>query len=545
MMELDNLGLEFKIMKLGKYEEYLSDLFSDRSLFMPGQDLNSNLQMKFSITPDNARKIVQRAVSNGIIRSSAPITFGKKQYVYFNVQSQLSKRTVTIICKKFRPPLYRLISLIDIGGGITSYYEALKITASPLENSKTKVNTLDELLAVLKDLELVEDVTDKVSGIKYIIDFQYQEESESLMAKHFSKMNLDSLFIPDILSWLKKHNLIDNNNVLYRNKSTPSRGAKQNNLVWDAVSYTRTTGLGSENYKESDTDKKTLVVLDVVINRPYSEIDLQGFYSRIQMVLSSVKTGKRKILPIVVFQETSDSVLAKLNGLGFLNINLGTIYGEKIYETINRLKIIKSEQLSSIVSGEDLVQNIEVVLSTLRDTGQETNLGNLKGDLFEALLYPLLKQLYPGSELEQGKLLTEHKDNNEKEYYEYDFILRSSAYSEFVIVEAKGYKSTRIIKLGDKNTKNTLKWFFEKTLPFAKRQYKKGNTLDNYQVKGSYITTAKFEESALDWMEKLKDSKIKPSQMDIFYDGDGLIKLLEMKGLKKVKEILKKYYLES
>lgn len=525
-------------VNLDKYEEYLSNLFSDQSLFMAGQELNSKLQTKFSdLTPAYARKIVQRAVINKVIKSSAPITFGKNQYVYFNNKSKLSKNTIKTISKIFRPPIYRLLSLIDIGDGITSYYEALKITASPLGDSKSKVNTLDELLMLLKEMNLVE-VTDKF-GIKYIIDADYQAELEKLILKHFSRMKIDALFVLDILIWLRKHNLIDNNMFLYRNKSTPSRGVKHNNLAWDAVSYTGTTGLGSGNYKESDIDKKTLVVLDVVVSRAYSEVDLDGFYSRIQIVLNSVKTGKRKVLPIVVFQEADKSVLTKMNGLGFFNINLGTIYGERIYETIDKLKLIKTEQISSKVNKEILVQNIEEVLSTFRDIGQETNLENIKGDLFEALLYPLIKALYPNAELNQNKEL---KENNEK--YEYDFILRALAYSEYVIIEAKGYKSTKTIKLGDAKTKNTLMWFFRKTFPFAqKRLQKYSDPAYNFQFKGSYITTAKFEKSALDWIEQMKNSKIKPSQMDIAYDGVGLTKLLELKGLNHEKKIIEKYYL--
>ena len=145
-------------MSLNAYEAFLTKLFSDDSRFLVGEELSSLLQKKFNITSDNSRKVIQRAVTKGIIKSSAPLTFGKKQYLYMATKTGLSKEVVKRITKEHRPPIYRLLWLLDLNNGIISYYEALKVTASPLAESTTKVSTLGDIVSVLKKINLIEQI---------------------------------------------------------------------------------------------------------------------------------------------------------------------------------------------------------------------------------------------------------------------------------------------------------------------------------------------------------------------------------------------------
>ncbi|NMA31771.1 MAG: hypothetical protein GX941_08225, partial [Candidatus Methanofastidiosa archaeon] len=206
---------------LNKYDKFLINIFSDGTKYFAGKGLSDLLQKEFNITADNSRKIIQRAVAKGVIQSSSPLTFGKGQYIYFGKNKKLNKKIVIEITKQYRPPVYRLLSLLDLNEGILSYYEALKVTSSPLEKSSTKVSTLEEIISDLKKMKLIDDITDQLE-VKYLIDSNKVNEKERLMKKHYTKMYLDSVFISDILIWLRKHNLIDNENVRFRNKTNPS-----------------------------------------------------------------------------------------------------------------------------------------------------------------------------------------------------------------------------------------------------------------------------------------------------------------------------------
>jgi len=64
-----------------KYNFFLSQHL-EKHLFDSGINLNQKLVERFDISIENARQILKRAVSQKAIKSSAPYTFGKKQYIY-------------------------------------------------------------------------------------------------------------------------------------------------------------------------------------------------------------------------------------------------------------------------------------------------------------------------------------------------------------------------------------------------------------------------------------------------------------------------------
>lgn len=528
-------------MTLNDYDRYLTELFKGAQSFFVIDELVIKLKEEFGVTDTNAKKIVQRAVSKKTIKSSSPFTFGKGRYIYFGLKSLLNKEAILRISKIHRPPLFRLISLLDVNDGIISAYEGLKVTASPIEKSSTKVSNLKELLQILLDLRIIEE-RDK-NGVKYYIYTNIDEdEANEKIERYYQDMVIDSIFLPDILRWLQKRNLIDNKNVVFRNKKKPQFGAVHNNLVWDAFAYTGTTGIHNK-FEENCDDKKTLVVLDVLLNRDYTEFDLQGFYERIQIARNSVKSNLRKILPVIVLKNDDGAVAKSIHKLGFLSLGIAAVYGEKVYEIMKDLQFIKAQEFITLDNAEAFVDTIGNSLSNLQKAGQETNLQNIKGDLFESLMYPLLSMIYTNSNIEPGKILRRKDKEGTKEYYEYDYIVTSSTQEEIVIFELKGYKSTTEIRIGDSETKNTIRWFFRKTLPFAQDLLM--NPINDYPIKGCYITTAKFEEKALKLLETINGSKLKPTQLDVYYDGEKLVRLLEEKGLKKVVKIIKKYYLEK
>lgn len=503
------------------------------------------LQEKFGVTTSNARKIVSRACSAGIMASSRPVTFGNGQYVYFKKNSTLNTNVIKEITKNNRPPVYHLLTLLESNNGIISYYEGLKITASPIKKEKEKSNTLDEIIAMLESLKIVELTRDK--GITYIILSNKKNDSIHLMKQHRNKMIIDCMLIPDIKNWLVKHNIIDNKNIVFRNKNLLTKGAEHNNYIWDAYAYTNTTGYNTllENSSERDS-KKTLVVLDIVVNRKYTSSDVQGFLRRVQAVRSSAKT-ERKVLPIVVYQEITPHAYSQIKSLGFIMLNLGSIYGSNIYPIIQSVKDIKDSMLyENHIFTEDIVNNVDFTLSTIEHSGQNENLGNMKGDLFEALMYPVIKRMHPDASIEQGVILKrKNPDDGTIKNYEYDIIVRDYNAKEIIVYEFKGRNSNIEIQLKPFDKPNTVKWFFNNTLVFAREELQKG-IQHPLPVKGCYITTAKFSEEALEVLEKLnKHQNVKPTSFNVYYDGEKLVQLLTDIKQHHIINVLKKYYVKQ
>ena len=520
------------------YNSFLKDSLSF-NLYLSAADLSEKLVNRFSISSEYARKILSRAVKANIIKSSDPYTFGKNQFVYMDNGYILNKESIKIVCKISRPPIYRLLEIMDKNKGVISFYEALKITSSPLEKSSTKVTSLEDILSLLSKLNLIYQASYK--NIAFII---YRDEGEKLneilenvkMENHFAKMVTDSCVMPDILRWLGNSNLINNTNNIYRNKKTPHIGAKHNNLVWDAFAYTKTTGINTTLGAKADTlDKQTLVVLDVILSQEYLEENLDGFYDRIQINRNSVKTNTRKILPIIIYKSCSDYTRNKINKLGFMAFDISSIFGTRIYEILN-----KTEELNTLLQGDDIEKTVGNILKTIRNAGQEDALKDLKGTLFEFLMYPLLSSIYPASKIIRGKTLTALDSQGRKEYYEYDYIIESGNPEETTFVELKGYNSAATISLGDYEKKSTLKWFFARTLPFAIKQYKNKNPEVN--AKALYITSANFWEDGKKYLQSLSTGKLKPSLLNIAYDRDDLLELLNQRGFTNEIKIIETFY---
>ncbi|MDM1455826.1 hypothetical protein HX045_03120 [Myroides odoratimimus] len=532
-----------------RYNEFLEKLL-DEQLYLVASDVIKHLIDKFNVLPENARKIIGRAVKQECIKSSAPYTFGKKQFAYLSVEHSLTKNDIKKISKENRPPIYRLLELMDQNGGIVSYYEALKITASPVEKSSTKVDSLEDILTFLMKLDIVQKTTDN-NGVGFVIykdaaDTGLPEELlrdtlEIMTRQHYDKMIADCILLPDILNWLRRSNIIDSEKVIYRNKTTPHRGGIHNNLVWDAFGYSSTTGIKTVAKKgENLIDKKTLVVLDVVLSHEYLDIHLDAFISRMQINVNSVKEEQRKVLPIIVYASSSIETINKMRKYGIITFDIGYVFGNRIYEVLNDIGQLPI--LESVNSG-DVDKVIEKMLDSISSSGQDDALKALKGTLFEYLMYPLLKTIFPNAIIERNKTLIEKTKEGKRYNYEYDYIIQNNTPKELIFVELKGYRANAIIDVGDWETKNTLKWFFNRTLPFAMREHKAMKE-EGIVSKAIYITSANFSDEGRLLIEEYNKSSFKSRLLDVGYDREPLLSLLREYEFESEIKIIDKFYKE-
>lgn len=522
---------------MNEYEKYISGRLLKLDYIL-GKDLNTLLQKKFGVKSDNARKIIERAATAKIVKASA-VSFGNRQYSYIHPEKRFTKEIILKITKTNRPPLYRLIMMLDFYKGILPYHVAMKVCATPLKSENTKSDSIAKLVSEMELLEYGIQYKDP-TGSKFIVYPLLHDKAEVLAKLEMQSMAVDAAFIPDVLRALRKYNIIDNDKVLYRSKGAPEKGITQNNFVWDAIAYTRTTGINEIRSSEANTfDKQTMVALDIVVNRDYKDEDLQGFVARIQAIQSAVKTGKRKVLPIVVYAKTTTKILIhRIRKLGFLCFDLGSIYGSKVYEIVKHVNDVKTADWSDYFEIDNIV---EKTLRVMQDAGQEDNLSNIKGDLFESLMYPLFKLIFSDATIEPGGKL-KSKETGPKEY-EYDYIITSARLNEVLVIELKGFASSNYISLGDYQTQNTIKWFFGNTFPFAQKILKARHPND--KITACYITTASFKEDGVAFLNSIGQGKLRPNDLDTWYDGEKLMRLLDKYKLKKTSQIIKRYYIKE
>lgn len=532
-----------KISVKNKHDDFLIDYLHEKKFLVSGE-LGTALSEKFGVTDVYARKIIERSVRKEFIKSSMPITFSRGQYAYFSIHERMTLDIIKQIAKLYRPPLYRLIESLVQNSGIISYYEAIKITASPVKRSSSKVDNLTDLIELLRINNFIYLAVD-MHNVTYIVLSSAKDSEERLVKEHYNKMFVDSLFVKDVLDWLTKSNLILSADSRYRNKNTPDRGAEHNNVLWDAFGYTKATGLHSYSVPvESGTEKQTLVALDIVMSREYTQLDLDGFISRVQININSVKTGVRKIIPVIIYKSCPQFLLKKIKALGCLCYDIGSIYGSNIFSILENMSKLQFSQ--NLERYDEFGKTIEETLTAIKNSGQEDQLRAIKGTLFEVMIYQILRHRYPSAEITPNFYYSQEKLNKqtskiEKIGFEYDYVIRSSNPKEILVVELKGYHSEYEIPLGTYETKNSVRWFFNRTLPFIKQRYQ-ADIDYGYSFKGAYLTSSKFEKEAIEHLTGLNDGHFRAVNLEVFYDRAKLIELMKSNDFSSLIAIIDKFY---
>lgn len=538
---------------MNKYNDFITKLFHDNSNNVYSAiELNGLISEEFKVTNNYARQLINRATRDNIIKSSAPFSFSKGQYYYMHPSKSVSLESLKHICQKYRKPLFRLLTLLEINGGVVSLYEARKITSTPIGNEeKYKTISLKSDLHKLREAEFITITTDKETKEQFIIYNSMEPISSQLISNHMENMKEDTLLTLDILRWLSNHGFVTGRPT-YRRKDNPSLGAILNDFLFDAYSFSKTSGYHNKG-KGNPEEKSVIVVLDILLYRNYSDIDLHSFYDRIQMLRNSTQktTDQRKVIPIIFYLDIDDETKKQIRNLNILNFSIESILGiqvRKILSNIQSLRRLIQENYN--INEKDslaIIKTIQDSLVFIEESGQSDNLLNLKGDMFETLMFTVLSNMFINATVEHSVLI-KNPDEPKKQPYEYDIIIKGR--KEIIIIELKGLKNSTIINLGTNKEPNTLLWFFGKTFPIAKKYYEHNSELDKSSIKGCYITSANFSKESIEKLNEINNTKVKPKLLDTFYDRKKLLKLLkEHPNLEDLREstgfikTLEKYYL--
>ena len=163
----------------------------------------------------------------------------------------------------------------------------------------------------------------------------------------------------------------------------------------------------------------------------------------------------------------------------------------------------------------------------------------MKGDLFELLMSTVISEIYNIKDVIIKK-------NYKLKDLQYDFVVQTK--TEIIVIEVKGYKKDKKIPLGyfdkkkQKPQRESVKWFFNYTFDIFKNNYMGGPEHHNLDVRACYITTSKFDPIAIKYLENLNRGKLKPTNLNLFYDRDQLINLLGENKLYDEIKIINNYF---
>ena len=516
------------------YKNRILDILKSNDRAMLSSELQEALSLCYpNLKSDNARKQLQLCKeSDGIYKSKIKFEHGQLAYDYIPLGIG-SPRFKDLVLQR-KPLLSRVINRLRENNGVISYGEISKLCGCPITKSSSKTKSIEN---VIEELGMVLELRkQEYKGYHFVVNGIMDEKFlRNACNKIIEDAWLDCKFIPSVLVWLQKANIMSEK-PKYRNKNNPLKFREFNNLLWDAYGYSKATGFLHRNTAENDKFVPTFLEVKLYSIMTYD--DVMGFYERVQIVINKAKSGKNNILPIIVTRTVEKEAERVIKNLGILHFNIAAIFGEHIFEVMNDVRKINFfEALKSEDKPKDIKEAISNVLTKIDNSGQNVNLGNIKGELFERIICDVSGQIF-------NRRTDMIKPSFKFGDYEYDILIETD--KEYIVVEVKGWKSTSIIPWGEydastgKPEKETLKWFFDHKLPLIKKHLKE-NYNKQKPVKACYITTAKFEYKGEEEMKKIK--KLVSNEIGLYYDGEALIKYLKEKGAKRDAEIIEKFYI--
>lgn len=485
------------------------------------------LQQYPTLTTNNCRKIIHNALSHNMISSSSPITFSNNQYAYFSTESPLGYEVLSNSIKKYKQALHRVIFALERHRGIITYLDALKISGATLAATSHSIS-FESIIKELKLLQIADIHT--IHNTKYIAQKKKGIDSSEIENLHNDLKNTNLLLFLS-LNWLIHSNLIDSKQLCYMGESNDYNGIERNNELWDAFGFSNVSGLRSGN-----KEFQTIVLIDFSPHHTYEEYDFIGFKERIDRTVFSTTGEHRKVLPIIFSYSISPSASSLLKRNGYLYFNISSLLGENALNVArNFTQNITSIEQKISSQNPDFDEEISNSLKDIRESGNEINYGNLKGKLFEYLMYPVIHKIYGANSI----ITHNYSGSINGQKFECDYLVESN--DENIIIELKGYKKGDLILKGSydqetqKYTPNSISWFLNQTFNLCTQ--KLGNRRPNRLC---YITTADLEDSAKTVLISRK--KNKPTKLECFYNHDTLIELLKTYDMKNEIKVIEQFY---
>lgn len=479
-----------------------------KSFVLSSELINYILKEYSNVSSDYARKIISNMVKKGLIKSSNPIKFANNNFAYASNDKQTNYNNLSDLIRVEKKSLFRVVCLIKREKVIT-YNELVKVSGCAIAKlgNNLVIDTIINELIYFKIAEI-----QRYNGITFIVG---QDNKIDLNEKYLY-LKKENRILWSLISWLKDINIIDANDIVtFKGEKNNYEGIKNAQLLWDALFFTKTVGI-------SETNKKTIGIIDISTKSVYDWLDVEGFKNRIDIFINSTndKGTNRKVLPIIFANNISNSARKIIRENNYICIDIKRILGNN-YELIisNYIHFIEQEKFD-ISKFEEIHKQI----------GENGNYGNIKGILFEYMMGEVFRKIY-----DENSTLFEHSIKINKREIDY----RIETRDENIFIELKSYNKEKEIELGDATQRYTVNWTYKGSYKYFTEKY--GDVPDK-RCRFCYITTSKFSKDALKKLQELNKGKCKARKLDCFYDREKLISLLKEYKCNKEIELINNFY---
>lgn len=496
---------------MNEKEKYLIEYLKLNKKFILSSELIEVLMKKFpNITNVYARKIISNLNKKEEIISSSPIIFSNNMYAYASKNKKVNYRNLEELIKRHKKKLFRAICLIKRQKGIVTYTELAKVTGCVI----SKFGNNLELEDIIRDLKYFEIASvQEYKGITFIIG---QDNINRNLDEKVLELEKENKVLMNLINWLKEINIINiHDTVTFKGAKNNFRGIENSKIIWDTFFFTNTVGI-----KNGDNKTKTVGIIDFSYKSTYDWIDAEGLKDRINIFINSTKARKRKVFPIIFADKITNAAKKIIKENNYMCVDVNKILGDNYEKIISKYIEFENKDKIDIIEIDNICNLI----------GSNANYGNMKGNLFEYMMGEVFRKIYneTGIRFEHSIMI----DGKEIDY-------RIETEKENIFIELKSYKKEVEIELGNQEQKNTLNWAYKVSFKAFQEKFKGDK---NKKCKFCYITTAKFENEALEKLKRLNFGKCKAEKLDCYYDRDKLYSLLKEYKCKKELKIIKNYY---
>ncbi|UIL55116.1 hypothetical protein LZU96_23450 (plasmid) [Pantoea agglomerans] len=433
------------------------------------------------ISPENARKLISRAVQSGEI-SSIKNMFPKREHFVYLKESYGSERFWIVITDelvKSGSSIGLALTALTARGGIIPVNHFGAASGSPLAMKKKLSFT--EVLGKLINLGLCEKTDLTGIGECLVIKERDKKRYEHVARQVNARLVTESVFISTIVQWAQNLNLVSYDSVKTRLNDTPSISNYQFDIT--APSY-----LSPLLTISAEAKKPGFFACDVLLGTTVSLVQVQPFIAKCKSILSLKNVGRT--LFIFAASQFEPQAFSELKRHGIIPATPSNLFGEEVAKSLKELNDFLDYYFIKDSRGIEKIDSIMTCLAQVKGAAAQ-----LQGALFEYLVAEVVRE--DGGDIEIGRLC---KSQNGK-YADSDVCIRKR-HKEIRFIECKGYKPYSEVKHED------VKNWVSKQIPVFRDQGKVD--YPNAEIIVEIWTTGKFSEESSLLLEKcIQDNNIR------------------------------------
>lgn len=492
--------------KYSEYKRFLNRRLRGKALI--SSELVAILSKRYNVKESNARQIIYSLKGEGFLYCIENLNFNANQKAYSLIDDKSLYRTCLNKHKKY---LDIILNKMELEGYI-SKFEVGKISGCLFDNSERHL-TLGKVLREIRIFIQFESKT--YNDAEFYVDTnKIAIFHENIKARDTAEQ-INSKFLGECIKFLKNNNFIENSFTLRRYNRYPLKEITFNKICFDAQAFTKSVGL-----TEGFTDRtKTIALFDIELVYGYGIDRFNSFKNRVEIIRNSVISKKRKVLPIVIYNQNlmSKEALREIKKLNYIAFEIKSLFGDNVVNIIELMKSLFYENLND-------TNKIEEALNYINISGQNGNLGNIKGSFFEMVCYNIFQKLFEDDGLEDISFNEKIRHNGKDA--EIDIILKVRG--ETILIECKAYNTQ--ITLGDeRNADGTFRRHVEKNVLLFSQKYR----ITDYKI--CYVSRNGFYQNVHNVLPDYASKK--SNYLELTYDSDSLISLANTKRQKLEAEI--------